>query len=146
MDKNWTNINERIFFQKEKLFANYHKFHTLYPRFINRFFMNVRYFQFSRMQWLEMMATKSVESKCIFRRDLATMGAKKYSLKWNGYFYRTFSNVNADFPVSRWQFRWHYWQSYGICFTASADTKRNIFKYSSRLYYYFSLYSLSFLC
>lgn len=63
--------------------------------------MNVRYFQFSRMQWLEMMATKSVESNCIFRRDLATMGAKKYSLKWNGYFYRTFSNVNADFPVSR---------------------------------------------
>lgn len=80
-----------------------------------------------------------------FSYDERATGFEKIFSEMEWLFYRTFSNVTADFSISRRQFRWHYWQSYGICFIASADTKRNIFKYSSRLYYYFSLYSLFFL-
>lgn len=123
-------ISTREFSFERKAIRQLSQIPQLYPpRFINRFFMNVRYFQFPRTQWLEMMATKSVESKYIFRRDLATMSTQKIFSEMEWLFYRTFSNVTADFPVSRRQFRWHYRQSYGICFHQQIPT-RNIFKYS----------------
>lgn len=148
IDKNWTNINERIFFRKK----SYSPIITNSTRFIHASLIGSlwtfdisNFLECNGWKWWLRKASKANIFFVGFSYDERATGFEKIFSEMEWLFYRTFSNVTADFPISRRQFRWHYWQSYGICFIASADTKRNIFKYSSRLYYYFSLYSLLFL-